>query len=510
MLRQCSLIATGVIFAVLALFLATYNLELYPRTWFDEGSHLHVPKVLVQHGVYADLSSEGFRYYGPTTGVGPTVLLPIALVFKLAGIGLLQARLVMAVYLLVAIVLFAAVTRRLHGTTTAYLAAALLVTSPSVNLIYLGRQVLGEVPALAFLMLGILAWLRGIEQDRRATLHLSLAALGFGLAALTKNQFGLLLVPSLLALWLANRIYYRLLTPRFFAFPLLGVLGAMALGYLAQLAIAMAGSGDALETVRQSREASAGAIFVFSPARALSSLKFLASPDVFGFWGIPALVYAAALARERSRTGLQQALLVAFAAVGLAWYAVGSIGWPRYAFPALAVIALFVAQLFYDLIQAFGRALTTTTASPTGRSAAQAFALLSGLALLLLFPLQTQLRSLLTADDRSPQRVAAYLDDHVSRTAIIETWEPELGFLTDHTYHYPPLGWLERAVRSKWLRPDSALTGYDPIAEARPSYLVIGQFGKYTGIYATVIARQPGRIVASIGEYDIWEIWPAP
>jgi hypothetical protein len=358
-------------------------------------------------------------------------------------------------------------------------------------------------------MLGLLAWWRGIEQDRRATLHVCLAALGFGLAALTKNQFGLLLVPSILALWLADRVYYRSLTWRFFAFPLLGVLGAMALGYLTQLAIAMAGSGDALETVRQSREASAGAIFVFSPARALSSLKFLASPDVFGSWGIPALIYAAALARERSRTGVQQALLVAFAAIGLAWYTVGSIGWPRYAFPALAVSALFVAQLFHDLIRAFGRALMPT-ASPAGRSTAQALALLSGLALLLLFPLQTQLRGLLTADDRSPQRVAAYLNDHVSRTAIIETWEPELGFLTDHTYHYPPLGWLERAVRSKWLQPDSALTGYDPIAEARPSYLVIGQFGKYTGIYAALVARQPGRIVASIGEYDLWELWPAP
>jgi hypothetical protein len=62
--------------------LSFYNLETYPRTWFDEGSHLHVPKTLVQYGVYADISAEGFRYFGPTTGVGPTVMLPVALAFK--------------------------------------------------------------------------------------------------------------------------------------------------------------------------------------------------------------------------------------------------------------------------------------------------------------------------------------------------------------------------------------------------------------------------------------------
>src|SRR5260221_12832379 len=88
------------------LFLVFYNLANYPLTWFDEGSHLHVPKTLILHGVYADFSSEGFRYYGPTVGVGPTVMLPIAAVFWAFGIGLLQARVVMALYLVAAIYVY--------------------------------------------------------------------------------------------------------------------------------------------------------------------------------------------------------------------------------------------------------------------------------------------------------------------------------------------------------------------------------------------------------------------
>src|SRR6476659_9341044 len=81
-------------------FLAFYHLRDYPTPWFDEGSHLHVPKSLVLFGVYSDYSSDGFRAFGPTLGVGPTVMLPVAAAFKLFGIGLLQARMVIALYLL--------------------------------------------------------------------------------------------------------------------------------------------------------------------------------------------------------------------------------------------------------------------------------------------------------------------------------------------------------------------------------------------------------------------------
>jgi hypothetical protein len=46
--------AVVVLAIVMVLFLSLYNLTDYPLTWFDEGSHLHVPKTLVRFGVYAD------------------------------------------------------------------------------------------------------------------------------------------------------------------------------------------------------------------------------------------------------------------------------------------------------------------------------------------------------------------------------------------------------------------------------------------------------------------------
>ncbi len=82
------------------LFLALFNLTSYPTTWGDEGAYLHVPKTLVEFGKYADRSSEGFRYFGVPLGVGPTVMLPIAAMFKVFGISLWSARLVIVAYLI--------------------------------------------------------------------------------------------------------------------------------------------------------------------------------------------------------------------------------------------------------------------------------------------------------------------------------------------------------------------------------------------------------------------------
>mgnify|MGYP001249997562 CR=1 FL=1 len=192
---------------VVLLFLSLYNLTNYPVTWFDEGSHLHVPKTLVRFGVYADYSSEGFRYYGPTAGIGPTVFLPIAAVFKVFGIGLLQARLVMVVYLLASVYLFFRLSRVFGGFLFAAAATALLVTSRGTAFLEYGRQLLGEVPGLFFLLAGLLLWFREWQKPRIG--WLIAAGLLLGLSTVTKNQYLLVLAPALLAAWVLNMIYYK-------------------------------------------------------------------------------------------------------------------------------------------------------------------------------------------------------------------------------------------------------------------------------------------------------------
>jgi hypothetical protein len=483
--------------AAVLLLLATYHLDLYPTTWFDEGSHLHVPKALVQFGVYADTSSEGFRYFGPTTGIGPTIMLPIAAVFKLFGIGLLQARLVITAYLAVALLGFAVLARRYYGGVAAVLATALLVTSPGVDLLYFGRQVLGEVPAFAFLMLGLLAWRSATDRPAISTRQLVLAGLAFAMVALTKNQFSLILVPTFVVAALLDRAYYRAVGIRAYALPLLGVCVGIGLGLVVEFAPALV-SQDFGQTLVAYRDASAGAIFVFSPARIASSLKFLASADVFGYWGLPAVIYAVILSCQPSRRGAQQALLTIFVILGLAWYAFGSIGWARYAFPALAITAIFVARLVVDITRALLR--TGLSQAPVVVAVATLMVLVVG------SPLVLETQKIVSTPDRSPQQLAAYLDANVPPTSVIETWEPELGFLSNHAFHYPPTGWLDRAVRAQWLASAGPRQEYDPIEAAHPDLLVVGRFGKYTGVYTTLVEQLGTGPVASFGEYDVYRL----
>ena len=479
--------------------LATWRLDAYPTTWFDEGSHLHVPRTLVLHGVYADISSEGFRYYGPTAGVGPTVLLPIAAAFKLAGVGLLQARLVVVAYLLLTVGLFYLLGQRLLSRSGALVATLLLVSSPGINLLVYGRQVLGEVPALAFLLAGLLAWERALTDPGRGGRWLGLAALGLGLCAMTKSQFALLLVPTFVVLLMVDRCYYRAAGPVAFLAPLAGVAGGVAANLLAQVA-PLIGSHDLATTLAVTREASAGAIFSLSPRRTLSAVKFLTGPEALAYLAVPGALYGLVRARERSRRGLFTAALTAFVLIGMLWFAVGSIGWPRYAFPALAIGALLTTLLLADLWAVLGAA---------GRAGARrSLPLLAafGLVLTIANPLLTALRDVATAGDRSPHQMAAYLQTEVPLSSVVETWEPELGLLTDHAYHSPPRGWLERAVRAQWLDQQDTPPAYDPRPEADVDYLVVGPFGKYTRQYDWLLKQTPNQRLASFGPYDLYQL----
>lgn len=497
-----------VMLIAVALLLAFINLPYSPRTWFDEGSHLHVPKTLVQHGVYADISSEGYRYYGPTVGVGPTVMLPVALVFNLFGIGLLQARLVIVLFLVSSLVGFYTVGRRLYGTFVALLALTLLLASRTLTypgIIEYGRQVLGEVPGLAFLLLGTLAWLIALRRGylnrpkqrqgwRSATasrrLFSGLAGLGFGLALITKNQFVLIIPPTLLLIGLLDWRYYRSASWSFRIVPLIVACSCFAVWTLVQFQFL--GPGSFVENMQQTRQAAGGAIFVFDLRATLRAGYYLLRPDLYGGLLIPALCHALWRARRRDIQGLSEALLVLLCGLWLVWYVGASLGWPRYAFPAVALSALFIARMLVDLISWLWRD------SKNQRWLAVVVTIYAAAAIV--GPLSLSTRDILRPDD-SAQRFAAYLDALVPQESIIETWEPELGLLTDHRYHYPPIALLDTAVRRQWLSGPAPL--YNGLQDA-PPYVVVGPFGDYTQIYSPDILARDYVEQQRIGVYTLF------
>ena len=86
----------GVLLCVLILIGSFYNLANYPTIWWDEAIFSETAANLVQHGRYAftvqspnQLNDLDFRI-----SAGPAVILPVALAYKLFGVGLVPGRLV--------------------------------------------------------------------------------------------------------------------------------------------------------------------------------------------------------------------------------------------------------------------------------------------------------------------------------------------------------------------------------------------------------------------------------
>ena len=330
-------------------FLAFHNLTRFPAPWFDEGSHLHVPKTLVKYGVYADISSEGFRYYGPTIGVGPTVMLPIAAVFKLFGIGLLQARIVMVLYLLAAVYVFYRLVEHLAGKWVAWVAVALMLSSRSVLFLEYGRQLLGEVPGIFFILLALYLWFsKWNENDWK---QLSLIGLLFGLAMITKYQYLLFLAPTLILSWLLDIFYYKTSTHRNFLIP--GIIAAGSFGIWQLLTLQYLGPSTAMENLALLHASAGGAAFNFNLAQLDANFGELTSRAVYLGAIIPSLVYGFFISLPRTRAGQKWSVIFLLVALNLIWYVVASIGWIRYAFLGLSLSGIFIARLFSEITDGF-------------------------------------------------------------------------------------------------------------------------------------------------------------
>jgi hypothetical protein len=143
---------------------------------YDESYHLQVPLRLLNEGTYNTIyplrNYDGFS----TIGVGPTILLPVSLVFKLFGVGILKARIVSCLYLLGLVSILWLICIKHHNRIWGAILIGLLLAIPTFY--QLGITVVGEVPSLFFIILGIYFW--------KPNEFNFIALLCFGLSAITK------------------------------------------------------------------------------------------------------------------------------------------------------------------------------------------------------------------------------------------------------------------------------------------------------------------------------------
>jgi len=476
------------------------NLALYPPIWHDEGMFLHAPKNLVLHGQYATLTSEGFDPFSTQlAGTGPAVLLPIALSFSVFGIGLVQARAVVAAYALVAVVGLYLLGLEWGSRRVAVLAVLLFLGGYVVDMLSLGRAVMGEVPSLAFILAGLWAWLRASRKTgRQANAWLAASGLLLG-AAITAKPQSVLILPALGLLWIVDRVYYRALGHRHFLLPLLGSALLPALWYAYQ-ALALMGSGFAANVGNVSRMA--GWVFLRTNlARVSANVMVLGMDHYFAIWG-PALAFVLLMATRRDREGLRLLLVPLCIGLWLGWWALGSTGWPRFAFVPLALTTLPTALLA-------DRALGTLDLSRSSLrrlKPEQAYPIFVGIVLfsLLGFGLARQARTLRLEATSAQHDFAALLERTVPESALIESWAWEFDFLTGHTFHHPPYAVDETATLRGKMGLDLAFN-YD-WRVLNPDYLITDPHSRLFGLYEDDIQAGCCELVGTVGDYELYHV----
>jgi 4-amino-4-deoxy-L-arabinose transferase-like glycosyltransferase len=497
-------IALPIAFAIL-LFSLTFRLDEIPPAWFDEGWVMSVARNWVELGHYGQLL-DGRRIPPSMLNVGFPVIAPIALSFQLFGVGIWQGRLPGVLFTFSALFLLFFLALRLYNRKVAV--GTLFVaffTSGNLHLhpLFMGRQALGEMPAVFFLLAGYVSFL---SWRRFPLLLLPLSAFFWGLAAAAKMQVLPFLVAGLaapIAVALARKRQKTVV-------PLLaGICGFLAWSWLFRQV-----QESLMQTHMFPQKMSLYAATAIVP---VLSVRLTAAVMLL-FFGLPALLgvcyggwqYVTGktkLSLDDDADAVRQSLF-SLVASWMVWYLFLSIGWIRYLFIPLFVGSMFAAVMLSEFTSGFSIPVTVKCVADTilrhrfDRSNLCTFAAVL---------LQTSLVSITIASlyfdyarpDRSLEEVADFLNTTTPTDALIETFDMELFVLLNRRYHYPP-DEIQLQLNRRTFMGQNVAVDYDPMS-ADPNYLVVGPRSRIMRLYDPALKTGAFRLVLDKGRYQVYE-----
>jgi hypothetical protein len=351
---------------------------------------------------------------------------------------------------------------------------------------------MGEVPALAFYLIGLLVWLRALDRGG-GRVSFVCAGLLWGCAAITKSQLLFLLPAALGLVAIADRFWHRRAGPAAFLVPAL-MAGSVVVGWnVAQYLIA--GPATYVANARALRDVFPLHVMGADPAHIRNALGVLWRSG-YWWWGLPGLGWAVWRGAERSAAGLQMTAALSLPLVGLLWFTGLSIGWGRYACYALLLTPLFTAGALRDFSALVG--------SETGTSPKRFF-LAATTAMYVVVNGWTIAGMALHPVDTGCAAFGSYLASEVPPTAVVESWEWELSLSARQRLHFPATRFLWDEVRRRWARRSSpAAEVYDPLV-VKPDFIVVGPFGSWTGIYDRAVSTH-GTLVVRRGAYALYRM----
>ena len=504
-MKKVSLIGVEALISVAILFLATVRLVSVPPLWWDEGWTLSVARNWFETGHYQRLLVGHLVSHG--LEAAPTVTGSIYLAFQLFGVGVFQARMVGVLYTQAALLVVYYLARRLYDRKIALTTLLIFTFTPAyIELIpaYFGRQVLGEMPAMFYLLFGYAAFLVLL---RRHIAWILVPLVFWSIALSTKVQILPFFVCSMI-------------------FPL-GVL-LYEKAWKASLRFALGCSGSLIGSQLLLRvwqhflwpDAPNGAISgLYEVTAAVTSIPSrLFALIVLALFGLPTLTGLAhaahsLLTRQRSfeepRESVRLSLLV-LAASWFAWFVLLSVGWIRYIFPATLIGSVFVAAMIHDWTRGFDisyivqRVLDLWRCRRFNKEAICALFVVVFVTTSVPRTAMALYKTYIVDADRSVQQAADFLNARTRPGALIETYDSELFFFLNRTYHYPPDSIHVQLIRRTFLYQDDTRIDYDPLV-ANPDYLVVGPHSKQWRLYEPVLRTGAFRLLQSYKRYQIYE-----
>ena len=506
-LNHKSQIATIFLLGLMVIILSVYKLETVPELWWDEGWTISVARNWVELGHYGRLLN-GELHSAGLSGHFPVVA-SVALSFKVFGIGIWQARLPGVLYMLGALGVMYFLGYQLYGRMIALwtiIALTLMTVSMETNALIIGRQVLGEMPALFFLVSGYAFMVLALQ--KKVWLVLPMAIMG-GIAITSKAQ-----VMPFWLLSLAITFILSLYRQNWKAALVLGV-GALGSCFFAEVVgliqvWMLSGKTVPGEPIEGLYGITALVFDLLTRFRSVRAVLIVGLPTIIGY-GYTTWNYFRQI-RSKRDSDYQEIATMALLSFGLSWLAwfvllAHNVG--RYFFPSMFIGSIFLAKFLGDMTSQFNLAETVKNTSAvflnlriTRQTIAALMALLI-MAATMSLTIFGLIHEFSQKSDIAAQEVADYVNKSTPEDAFIETYDSELFFLLHRPYHYPPDQVSVEVTRRQDFDPDTPIH-YDPL-EADPDYLIVGNFSRKGDLYTNVLESGAFRIVKIIPPYEIYE-----
>jgi hypothetical protein len=366
----------------------------------------------------------------------------------------------------------------------------LLPVGTAVHPIVTGRQSMGEMPAIFFLLLGMVCFVQALKKP---LFWGALTSLSWGIALVTKAQ--------VLPFWLVSTSLVFLIAALRRQWRSAGIIAlmtavALTIGWLVFPELENILLGAAMLPAQPLQDIFK-TVALATDLRSGHAVRIVLLMGLLPLLGILYEGWEALKSILKEETSPELSLL-RWAMLGLsgswmAWYLGLAMYWPRYLFPASFLGSLFASAMLYDLTYHFNLRLTFQKAGQvftvlrTGKPGRRLFFVHLRSLLIVIWLLSCAILTLLNLvmflnEPVSPQKAAAYVRDVTRPDDLIETYESELMFLLgDRRFHYPP-DQVSIDLTKRMFTERSTVVDYDPLA-SDPDFLVVGPFSTYLQLY---------------------------